>query len=49
MSGSGICLALARDLATQLVGDLNLTIDPSKFKNSLPESGNAFFFNLEPK
>ena len=49
MSGSGIGLALARDLALQLGGDLKLFVNPKKFKNSLPESGNAFVFNLEPK
>ena len=49
LSGSGIGLALARDLALQLGGDLKLFVNPKKFKNSLPESGNAFVVNLEPK
>ncbi len=49
ISGSGIGLALARDLAWQVGGDLKLVVNPSQFKESLPQSGNAFIINLVQK
>ncbi|MBM5818070.1 MAG: sensor histidine kinase, partial [Cyanobacteria bacterium K_Offshore_surface_m2_239] len=41
-AGTGLGLALARDLAGHLGGDLELLSPPSMVDPSLPERGNAF-------
>ncbi len=43
-SGSGIGLALGRQLSEQLGGELKLIVPPCDFDASLPKSGNAFAF-----
>ncbi len=48
-SGSGLGLAVGRELAEQLGGDLGLIIPPSLVSSHLPETGNAFFLSLNSK
>ncbi len=46
IEGSGIGLALGRQLSKQLEGDLQLVIPPFEVDQSLPKGGNAFLLEL---
>ena len=49
LSGTGLGLALGRQLSKQIGGDLQLIVPPQSFDSLLPNEGNAFVLKFQVK